>query len=269
MAAMRPDPGPVAKLVRHPGTALHRQLFLVLREQIMRGIYPAGASLPNEDDLCGHFGVSRITVRRALADLQQERLVERLHGRGTFVSDTLPPSYPFDAANFLEAMRKRGRETQVRVLEIRTAVPPGTVATQMRLRSGEQAVFAARLRHTDETPLMVTEAWVPLAYGKSLTAARLKRRPLYDILLANGVEFGRVIEEITAVCATPHVATLLQADVGVPLLRVTRLVYDQADRPVEHLTVHLNPQRSRVLLNVPPNGLQTSISSRIVHDLLV
>lgn len=266
---MRPKPDQVVKLARDPGTALHRKVFLVLREQIMRGICPPGSSLPNEDDLCGHFGVSRITVRRALSDLKQEGLVERIQGRGTFVRDTLPQSYPFEAANFLEALRKRGRESQVKVLEIRTAVPPGTVATQMRFHSGEEAVFAARLRYTGKTPLMITEAWVPLAYGRSLTAARLKRRPLYDILLANGVEFGRVIEEITAVCATPHIAMLLDTEVGVPMLRVTRLVYDQSDRPVEHLTVHLNPERSRVLLNVPPKGVQTSIASRIVHDLIV
>jgi GntR family transcriptional regulator len=264
---MNPDQNDAAKLVRTPGTTLHRQLYLVVREQIMRGVYPPGAALPNEDDLCGHFGVSRITVRRALADLKQEGLVERFQGRGTFVSTNLPRPHPFEAMSFLDALRKSGRETQVKVLDIRTGVPPGTVALQMKLHSGDQAVYAARLRYARTTPLMVTEAWVPLEFGRDVTAAQLKRRPLYDILMAQGVEFGRVIEEITAVSAVPTMATLLATEVGVPLLRLTRLVYDQSDRPVEHLTAHLSPRRSRVLLNVPPDGAQTSIASRIVHDL--
>lgn len=264
---MSPEPIEGTKLARTPGTTLHRQLFMLLREQIMRGVYGAGAPLPNEDEFCGYFGVSRITVRRALADLQQLGLVERYAGRGTFVSSRLPKTHPLDAMNFLEALERRGRETQVRVLGVTTTVPPGTVALQLQIPSGEQAVYAVRLRHTDATPLMVTEAWVPLRLGSRVTAAQLRRRPLYDILRAQGVVFGRVIEEITAVIADPRYGTLLDAEVGAPLLRVTRLVYDLQNRPIEHLTVHLSPLRSRILLNVPTDGVQTSVASRIVHDL--
>ena len=264
---MSPDPNEGTRLVRTPGTTLHRQLFMLLREQILRGVYGAGAPLPNEDEFCGDFGVSRITVRRALADLQQLGLVERYAGRGTFVSSRLPKTPPVDAMNFLDALARRGRETQVKVLGVRTAIPPGTVALQLQIPCGEQAVYAARLRHTDTTPLMVTEAWVPRALGRRVTAARLRRRPLDDLLLAQGVAFGRVIEEITAVTADPRYATLLDTEVGVPLLRVTRLVYDRTSRPVEHLTVHLSPLRSRVLLDVPIEGGETSVASRIVHDL--
>ncbi|OWT63959.1 GntR family transcriptional regulator [Candidimonas nitroreducens] len=254
------------KLVKTPGTALHRQLYLVLREQIMLGVYAPGALLPNEDELCGYFGVSKITVRRALSDLKQQGLVERQQGRGTFVSTKLPDAHPFHATNFLEAIKERGRETQVHVLDIKTAIPPGAVALQMQMHSGEQAIYAARLRHVQEVPLMVTEAWVPIALGKTVTLARLKRKPLYQILIDQGVEFGRVIEEITAVSANPQFSKLLQAEVGAPLLRVTRLVYDRQERPVEHLTIHANPERSRVLLNLPSSEMQQSISSRIVHD---
>jgi GntR family transcriptional regulator len=256
-----------AKLVRSAGTLLHRQLFMVLREQIVRGVYPPGAGLPNEDELCAHFGVSRITVRRALTDLKQMGLIERFQGRGTFVSAQLAATHPFEAVSFVDALKKAGRETQVKVLAVRTAAPPVTVALQLQIRSGEQAVNAARLRHNGPTPLMVTEAWVPLELGRRVTSAQLRKRPLYDILLSQGIEFGRVIEEITAVTADPNLASLLGTEVGMPLLRVTRLVYDRGNRPVEHLTVHMSPQRSRILLNVPTDDAQTSVASRIVHDL--
>jgi GntR family transcriptional regulator len=264
---MIPDPIEVTKLARTPGATLHRQLFMLLREQIMRGVYAAGAPLPNEDAFCGYFGISRITVRRALSDLQRLGLVERYAGRGTFVSAQLPKSHPIDAISFLDALKQQGRETQVKVLGVTTAIPSGTVAMQLQIPSGEKAVYAARLRHSDKAPLMVTEAWVPLVLGRRVNAAQLRKRPLYDILMAQGVVFGRVIEEITAVTADPRYATLLDTDVGVPLLRVTRLVYDRENRPVEHLTVHLSPLRSRILLNVPTEGAQTSVASRIVHDL--
>ncbi|MCU4119070.1 winged helix-turn-helix domain-containing protein [Variovorax sp. N23] len=72
-------------LRRTPGTALHRQLFVVLRDHIAQGVYPLGSLIPAEDALCAQFDVSRITVRRAVADLEQLGLVEKLPGRGTFV----------------------------------------------------------------------------------------------------------------------------------------------------------------------------------------
>lgn len=254
-------------LVKTPGTALHRQLFLVLREQIMRGVYAPGALLPNEDELCGHFGVSKITVRRALADLKQLGLVERQQGRGTFVSQEIPGAPSQEAMNFVQALERRGAETQVRVLDVRRQIPPGSVALQLKMASGEEGVFAARLRHVGDAHLVVTEAWVSAELGKGVTVARLRKRPLFELLQDKGVVFGRVIEEITAVTANPYYAKLLQTTVGMPLIRITRLVYGKDGRPVEHLTVHLNPERSRVLLNVPPGDV--AVTSRIVHDLMI
>jgi len=265
-----PSPRPAAgnrPLPRSTGTALHRQVFLVLRDQILRGAYAPGAALPAEDELGAHFGVSRITVRRALGDLQQLGLVDRFAGRGTFVSSQLPKTAPFAQQSLLDALQQVGRDTQVQVLAVRTAVPPTPVALQMHLRSDEPAVYTARLRHAGSTPLMVLQAWVPQHLGQGLTAELLTQQPLYALLMAQGLTFNRFIDEVTAVTADPDLAALLATEIGMPLLRITRMVYDQHDRPVEHVTVHLSPQRSRILLNVPTDSSQASLMSRIVHDL--
>ncbi len=262
-------PGPAAvsrPLPRSTGTALHRQVYLVLREQILRGAYAPGAPLPAEEELGAHFGVSRITVRRALGDLQQQGLVDRFAGRGTFVSARLPKSAPFAQQSLLDALQQVGRDTQVQVLAVRTAVPPTPVALQLHLSSDEPAVYTARLRHAGGTPLMVLQAWVPQHLGQGLTAELLARQPLYALLMAQGLSFSRFIDEVTAVTADPELAGLLATETGLPLLRITRMVYDQHDRPVEHVTVHLSPQRSRILLNVPTDSSQSSLMSRIVHD---
>lgn len=254
-------------LVRSSGTALHRQIFLVLRDQILRGTYAPGAALPAEEELGAHFGVSRITVRRALGDLKQQGLVDRFAGRGTFVSAQLPKSAPFARQSLLEALQQVGRDTQVQVLAVRTALPPTQVALQMHLRSDEPAVYTARLRQIGATPLMVLEAWVPQHLGLGLTAELLTQQPLYALLMAQGLTFTRFVDEVTAITADPELACLLATELGMPLLRITRMVYDQQDRPVEHVTVHLNPQRSRILLNVPTDSSQASLMSRIVHDV--
>ena len=262
-----PQPAAARHLPRSTGTALHRQMFLVLRDQILRGFYAPGAALPAEEDLGAHFGVSRITVRRALGDLKQQGLVDRFAGRGTYVCAKLPKTAPFAQQSMLEALQQVGRDTQVQVLAVRTAVPPTPVALQMHLRSDESAVFTSRLRHVGNTPLMLLDAWVPQPLGQGLTAELLAQQPLHALLMAQGLTFTRFIDEVTAVTAGPELAGLLATELGMPLLRITRMVYDQHSRPVEHVTVHLSPQRSRILLNVPTDSTQASLMSRIVHDV--
>ena len=95
-------PAPFSK-----GTSLHRQLFLVLREEISRGVFGDTGALPKEEALCERFGVSRITVRRALADLAALGLVERRHGRGTFVrQDRVPVARPNPSLGLIDSLRQ-------------------------------------------------------------------------------------------------------------------------------------------------------------------
>ncbi len=118
-------------LHRAPGTSLHRQLYLVIRDQILQRVWPAGTALPTEESLCQMFKVSRITVRRALADLVTDKLVERRHGLGTFVLDQLIPSRPQATLSFIEELRESVADTKVRVLELERFVFNVNVSTVM------------------------------------------------------------------------------------------------------------------------------------------
>lgn len=252
---------------RGAGLPLHQQLFVVLREQIMRGLYPPGATIPNEARLGDLFKVSRITVRRAVADLEAEGLVEKKQGLGTFVRQDLPPQRPAATLGFVDSLRKQAQATQVTVLNLHArAEPPPVVALQLQLEPGERAVHAERLRSTEGHPAMITDAWVPERLGKGITRAKLQKKALYEILMSQGVRFGRVVQEITAVPADPHYARLLNVEVGSPLLRMTRLLYDVDRQPVQHLTIHLSPERSRVLMDVPIESVNTLGAGQIAHD---
>jgi GntR family transcriptional regulator len=257
-----------APFPRSPGTSLHRQLFVILRDQILRGVYAPGAVIPNEEALCAQFGVSRITVRRAVSDLETHGMLEKRHGRGTFVAGRLPPSRPSATLGLLESLRKTATETKVEVLEVEITEPPADIAQQLDLVAGSKAFHAVRLRSRGSTPVMVTEAWVPETIGRNVTAMELGRRALYEILIDQGVEFGRVVQEITAVAANPFYATRLNSELGAPLLRLTRLLYDQAQRPVQHLTVHISPERSRLLMDVSIGAVNTLAAGSIFHDVL-
>ena len=254
-------------LTRKPGTSLHRQLFVVLRDQITRGMYAPGSLIPKEEDLCTQFGVSRITVRRALADLEALGFLEKRQGSGTFVSADLPPARPLATLSFLDSLHKVSSETSVEVLRIETVIPMLDIAHQLDIPDGESAVHILRVRKQGETPVMVTEAWVPAVFGQTITATQLQKQALFEILIEHGVQFGRVVQEMTAVAASPFYAELLDTEISMPLVRLTRLTYDVNRRPVQHLTVHMSPERSRILMDIAIDAVDTLAAGSIFHDV--
>lgn len=253
-------------LYRAPGTSLHRQLYLVVRDQILQHVWPPGTALPTEESLCQTFNVSRITVRRALADLVTDKLVERRHGLGTFVLGQVTPSRPQATLSFIGELRESVADTKVQVIEFERSVAPRTVATLLQLAPEEIALHAVRLRHISDTPLMLTDAWIPQRFGKKVTKAALQKHPLYEILMAQGVQFGRVVQEFSCEAADPRRASLLQTEVGAPLIRFVRLIHDAESRPVQYIVVHLSPERSRILMDIPGNAINTLSAGQVVHD---
>lgn len=249
------------------GLARHRQVFLVLRDEITHGRVEPGAPLPKEESLCAMFGVSRITVRRALADLAAEGLVVPRHGLGTFVTQDLPKLRDRPTLNMIDSLRKAVIETAVQVLQVQEADPPPDVAELLQLPKGLKAIHALRLRSIKGIPVMLTDAWVPRHLGKGVTATALRKRALYEILLAQGIVFGRIVQEFTAVVADPMRAAALKTEVGSPLLKLFRLVHGDDGRPVEHLCVYLCPERSRILMDVSGVEMNTLAAGQIVHDI--
>lgn len=248
------------------GVSLHRQVFLVLRDRITRGVYPAQSALPTEEALCEEFGVSRITVRRALADLAAQGLVGRKQGMRSFVQGA-PAPRELPSLQFVDSLRKAVAETTVAVLAIERTVPSPEVAAFLGLQAADaKAVRVQRLRSLEGAPVMLTEAWVPLELGKGITASALRKQALYEIVQAQGVTLGRVVQEICAVAAEPAQAQHLKTEPGAPLLRLVRLMHARDARPIEHVTVWMSPERSRILTEIQLTDVDTLRTGRLVHD---
>jgi GntR family transcriptional regulator len=114
---------------------------------------------------------------------------------------------------------------------------------------------------------MLTDAWIPPGLSKFITVAALRKRGLYEILLAQGVRFGRVVQEIGAQSADPMQAAHLEIEVGSPILRVVRLLHDVANRPVQYLTVYTASERSRLLMDIGSESMNSLSSGQFVHDV--
>ncbi|WP_370495135.1 GntR family transcriptional regulator [Mycobacterium sp. pR1184] len=249
------------------GVPLHRQLFLVLHDEIDRGVLGPGDALPTEQTLCDQFGVSRITVRRALADLADQGYIERRQGVGSFVRERAPADLPAAGGSYMDGLRQAQFETEVDVLEYDShRRPPRPVADALET-SGEllHIVRVRRQRRTGE-PLMVTEAWLPNALADKLPESVMRRKPLYELLADAGVVVQRMRHEITAEIAGPRFARLLDTAIGTALLRVNRLAF-VADLPHHYLSILLSPSRSRVLMSQSAAELETGDGLAIAHDV--
>jgi GntR family transcriptional regulator len=167
---------------------------------------------------------------------------------------------------FVDELRHTAQSTDVRVIAVESVAPPRWVRAFLQIPHGEVAVHATRVRVAGKTPLMITEAWVPKDVGRGITAAALKKKPMYEVLNGLGVEFGRVVQEISAESADPYKAGLLECELSAALIRLTRLMHDRSGRPILHLTAHMTPQHSRILMEIPAGAIDTLSAGHIVHD---
>jgi GntR family transcriptional regulator len=258
---------PAALINSDAGVPLHRQLFLVLHDEIGRGALSSGEALPTEQSLCEQFGVSRITVRRALSDLADAGLIERRHGVGSFVTDTASPARVESSNSYLEGLRQVEFETEVDVVELGVGALPRTVSEQ--LDAADKGLHVLRVRRERRTgePLMITEAWLPVELADTVTEEALARAPLHQLLADAGVNLRSLQHEITAEIAGPRTASLLGTAIGAPLIRVNRVAFT-ADGAHHVLSITMSPNRSRIVLTHSSMDLESGASMAIAHDVL-
>ena len=248
------------------GVPLHRQLFLVLHDEIARGALASGAALPTEQALCDQFGVSRITVRRALADLAEQGYIERRQGVGSFVRQRGRSGAAPTVGSYMDGLRQAQFQTSIDVVEHDLRIPPSLIGDALGVTAEMLHILRVRRERRTHEPLMVTEAWLPTDLADMLTTSALRRKPLYELLSTAGVVIDRMQHEVTAEIAGPRNARLLNTAIGSALLRVNRLAF-VAGLPHHYVSILLSPNRSRVLMSQTAAELQTGDGLAIAHDV--
>ena len=213
---------------------LYHQLERELRERILSGAIPPGASLPAEPRLASQYGVSRATARQALSRLEAAGLVVRLRGRGTFASR---PKIVIGnrLQGFTQEIRARGLTPGARTLVQQIVPAEERVAEALDVAPGTEVLNIKRLRCIDGQPEALSEVFLPAEQCRGLVDDDLERNSLYHLLESKyGVILLRAEKEIEAVAAPPDEAYLLEVSPGVPVLLVTKHTFDQFGRPVEY-----------------------------------
>jgi GntR family transcriptional regulator len=237
MARFRVIEGPVP---------LHHQVYLDLRDALDAGEWTPGDRLPPERELAERYGVSLITVRRALTDLARERRLERTRGRGTVV--TRPP-IPLDLdapVSFMEEIRRLGHAPATRIVTARTMAAEPAVADPLGIAHGAQVVHLERLRMADGAPMLLEQVYLPEARFPGLLAGDLEQGSLYELLAERyGTNVVRAREALEPVAIPAREAHLLGVEPGRPALRIEGLAFDDGVRPVELALTFVRGDRTR------------------------
>lgn len=217
---------PVKEIDSSPGSpSLYRQLEVYLTERILAGEWSANEMLPTEAELCEMYGVSRITVRQALARLASRGLVTRVRGKGTFIGDPRLTAGARTISSFTAEMASLGLKAGSRILDI-SVVTDETAAAHLDREVTDLFLRIQRLRTADGLPFGVQTTFLPadklLGVGDLLT----DDASLYGLLASKyGVVPHEAIETFTAAAMPKSAATLLDVRVGSPAFLVARTTY--------------------------------------------
>lgn len=224
-------------LDRNSGAPLWTQFRDALRARILQGELPVGARLPTEAEFGEQFGISRIVVREALADLVRNGLIYKIRGQGAFVSAReRDEDFVSTVLGFSDEMARKGRtvRTQVLVQELRAPTPEEITALGLA-GSESQVVALKRLRSVDGELQLLVETSVPVDLAPGLHRTRLENRSLYDVLRRQyGLRIVKAERWIDAVLPDTGVAALLEMTTPEPLLRIESIAYGANGRPIEY-----------------------------------
>jgi GntR family transcriptional regulator len=221
--------------------SLHGQVMQDLLARIVDGRVKAGDALPTEQELCRQYGVSRITVRRAIADLAARGLVLRKRGIGSFVMARPDGLRTIHLSGFLD----ESRPFETRALLDQEVRADGDAARALDVAKGTMVRHLRSLVHFDGAPYTVSDSFTRLHAGPVTVESDGKRL---------GYQIERAEQELDAVAADAVLATQLGLKRGAPVMRARRVYFTAGRRPIQYLVVRYHPNHYRFAVDLLSRG---------------
>lgn len=231
-------------LDRSSALPLWAQVEAHLRARLAAGELDDG--FPTEAELMGEYGVSRPTVRHAIARLEQDNLVVRRRGDGTRVTDRALRETLSGPYSLAESITSSGLEEHSLVLAQQMDAAPPDSAAALGLQPGAQAVNVVRVRYAGTAPVAVDHSWIQPDLGRSLLSADLSAGSIYEVMRrGTGVLPSGSREQVSPVNPGPADRAHLHLRPGQAALQLERIVY-AGERPIEHRVSVVRGDRYRL-----------------------
>ena len=197
---------------------LYHQLMQRITADIERGTYPTGSRIPPEHELEQLYQVSRVTVRRALAELTSEGLLERKQGKGTFVSMPKGNTQLKNLHSFHDSCKMNKVKPSTDVIYVRETAASKADTEELNLDPGSRVLETLRVRRADGVPVVLERNRFSMAYA----------------YLEYGVEPKLAVHDVSLRFASGEEAGLLETEIGTPLVCLHEVIYDQRGRSLHN-----------------------------------
>lgn len=221
----------------------YRLVEKTVHEMIEDGTLKVGDQVPTEEELCERFGFSRMTVSKALNNLSADGCIERVPGRGSFVTRRHVNKSLAGGASFTEDMAAIGLKAGARLIsyEVVTAADAPIAAEKLGLSGADLIHHFVRLRTGDDMPIAISDTYISASVIPAISVECLNGS-LYDYVHSLGVSTSHVDQELRALLPTEEQKRLLEAD-DIALLcssHVTYTTIDGVSVPFEYINTYYN-----------------------------
>ncbi len=226
---------------------LYFQLEKLIMEEIENGAYPVGSVIPTEKELSQMFGISRTTVRQAIADLVRKEQLYRIKSKGTFVArPKISQGFIQSIQSFDEDVRSEGRSPSTQVLELKELELPEEIALQMDMAPGARAVYLYRRRCADGEPIVRVETYLPYDLCSFTLTHDFTSESLYQVLSEREeTDVSRITRICEARLANADDVAVLNMKRGRPIHYFISMGRNRAGRLIEYSIARYRGEQSQ------------------------
>jgi len=217
------------------GIPLHKQISDWLKQKIETGALASDEKLPSENELSKKFDVSRVTVRRALQTLENDQLIYRCQGLGSFVTDQRTHQSFSILNDFSEELEGSGMKASSKLISFEQVniSDRKDLLSYLGIESKKVAVKIERVRLGDGAPVAYDVTWMPVFYGQLIEGYDLEKTTIFKILEEEfDIPIERGCYRFEATVADRNLANHLNVEPNTPLLQINRISYTIGDKPV-------------------------------------
>ena len=235
------------ELSRNTFEPLYYQIRENLREKIQNHEYTPGSMIPSEAELCQLYGVSRVTVRRAVLDLVQEGLLTRGKGRGTFVEECYGLTAVGGVQSFTQELLGLNMRPAAKLLSCKVHKASRSLREKLALCEGDEVITVSRLRLSDNEPCMVEVMNFPYKPVVGLENEDLSQSIYHLLKTRYNLEVVYAKDIMEPIIIGEYESNLLELTMPSAGLRTYRFGYDANHNPIEYST-HILPGKKCTLV---------------------
>lgn len=209
---------------------LYVRFVQTVQQALQMGEIQRGDFLPSERELSEWLGISRITVRKALSELESLKIVVRTRGYGTYINDQMEYHLK-EARGFTQQVQHQGKKPGTEWLAKCVVGCSESVAERLELPVGSDVFLLKRIRYIDDAPLSVAESYVPLDFIHDVNDITLS---LYAYFRSQNRNPMRTRSWVSAKIADQSLQTSLKLSEDAAVLVVKQLAFDQINVPIEY-----------------------------------